>query len=62
VKSRFHPAKSRDGKPEIIEIIFAIDEIRKRKAHGFDRSDGRDKTRQFKIFPIVPKSKITIAK
>jgi hypothetical protein len=62
VKSRFHPAKILVCKPKIIEMIFAIDEIRKRKAHGFDRSVGRDKTRQFKIFPIVPNSKIIIEK
>jgi hypothetical protein len=35
-----------------------MDDIRKRKAHGFERSDGCDKTRQFKRFPIEPKSKI----
>jgi hypothetical protein len=62
VKSRSHPARMRVVKPKLIETIFAMDEVRKRKAHGFDRSDGCDRTRQFKIFPIVPKSKIIIEK
>jgi len=62
VKSKFHPAKIRVDKPERMEMTLAIDEIRKRKVHGFDRSDGCDNTKQLRRLPIVPKSRIRIEK
>ncbi len=43
-------------------MTLAIDEIRKRNEHGFDRSDGCDNTKQLRRFPIVPKSRIRIEK
>jgi hypothetical protein len=45
-----------------MEMTLAIDEIRKRNEHGFDRSDGCDNTKQLRRFPIVPKSRIRIEK
>lgn len=60
VKSRFQPARIRVLKPKINEIMLAIDEARKRNAHGFVRSDGCERTRQFKRFPIVPNKRINI--
>ncbi len=62
VKSIFQPDKILVVKPKVIEIIFAIDEIRKTKAQGLERRHGRDKTRQLSTFPIVPKRKIRIVK
>jgi hypothetical protein len=62
VKSIFQPDKILVVKPTVIEIIFAIDEIRKRKTQGFERIDGREKTRQLSKLPIVPKRKIKMEK
>jgi hypothetical protein len=62
VKSISQPDKILVVKPEVIEIIFAIDEIRNRKVHEFERRRGRDKTRQLSRLPIVPKRKIKIEK
>jgi hypothetical protein len=36
--------------------------MRNRKAQGFERRDGRDKTKQLSKLPIVPKRKIKIEK
>jgi hypothetical protein len=58
VGSRFHPANIRVGKPMRIEMRSIKDETRKITAHGFDRSIRCDKTKQLRIFPIVPKMKI----
>jgi hypothetical protein len=62
VISIYQPDKILVVKPNVIEIIFAIDEARNRKIQGFERRDGRDKTKQLSKLPIVPKRKIKIEK
>jgi len=62
VKSISQPDNILVVKPKLIEIIFAIDEIRKRKAQEFERRHGRDRTRQLSRLPIVPKRKIKMEK
>jgi hypothetical protein len=62
VISIFQPDKILVVKPNVIEIIFAIDEMRNKKIHGLEQRDGRDKTKQLSKLPIVPKRKIKIEK
>jgi len=58
----FQLANIRVEIPININIRFIINEIRKRKAHGFKRNICWDKIKQLRIFSIIPKIKINIVK
>lgn len=62
VGSRFQPANIREGKPISIDMRSTMDEIRRSKAHGFERSIRFDRTKQLRILPTEPKIKIKDAK
>jgi hypothetical protein len=49
-------------RPEKSAIILAIDETRKRDAHGFERKFRWERTRTFIILPIIPNTKMNIEK
>ncbi len=54
VGSIVDPDNIRDVNPKRIAIRLEIEEVRNNKAHEFERSGRRDKTRILSILPIQP--------
>ncbi len=62
IGSIFQPTNIRVVRPERIAIRLVIEQTRKIKAQGFERSVRADKTRILRIFLIQPKSSINFPK